>query len=516
MVLRGVLKFLVGAVIAFLLVLAVFLAGGYFAAKSFDPNFFRTELEKQLTQQTGMRVELGNIKLLWRTGPCIQLDGLKFYNPVNLEKLLQGDSVVMESDLASLWRKRIWVPSVLIQNPEVFIKRRSNGFWNWQAVDGPLPVREPAPGQPPGSAALVPAASKAESVPATGLFQGAAPEKKTANASPWAFGLGRIEIRDGTVHYVDETVQPAYTLQVVNCEAEIRPGDSLSAFHGVLSGTVWQASEKKVRLTGDLDISARTLDFQFRYDGDRAGLDGTLKLINNVPRFDGALKLRGLDLESLVPQDRRSGEHLAGALSADLRLSFDGGNPELLLRSLNTAGTVGIANGSVRNRNLIREVLQKMSPVVAVAGALGGEMPPQITELTKRPDTEFRKASVGFSASQGTLNIQDFAFEHPEYLLSGRGIYGLLNRQIDLTASLRFSEAISAYFVQKIHEMETLCDRNGRLVIPFRYAGVVPDAVATPDLPYIGSRVLQAGAEKMVEKGIKQLSEVLEPRTKEN
>jgi len=81
MVVRGFLKFL-GILLAVLLILGViFGVTGYYAIQKFDPNMFRAEIEKRLTQQTGFRVELGDIKLQWKPQPQLQVAGIKFFSP---------------------------------------------------------------------------------------------------------------------------------------------------------------------------------------------------------------------------------------------------------------------------------------------------------------------------------------------------------------------------------------------------------------------------------------------------
>jgi len=329
----------------------------------------------------------------------------------------------------------------------------------------------------------------------------------------WVVVFGNIEIKDGTVHYSDETVQPAYAAQIVKCEVEILPKNELSSFHGTLRGMIWQAVQRSIEAEGDLDLVEQALNFKFRYDKDRADLKGVLKLVQNIPHFEGTLKIQGLDLETLVPEAYKKGEYLAGILDSDLKLSFDGANPDSILQSLDGDGRVGITNGSLRNRNLVREIMEKMSPVIAVAGLFGGQLPPEVGELMKGDNTDFKQAAVQFSAARGKVTIQEFYLDHPDYQLAGKGTYGLLSQKIDLAASLKFSQSITDYLVKKIHELEALCSPGGLLIIPFRYSGTIPDAAVTPDLQYIGSRLLQTSAQQLIDKGLKKLSKYLEPKS---
>jgi hypothetical protein len=79
---------------------------------------------------------------------------------------------------------------------------------------------------------------------------------------------------------------------------------------------------------------------------------------------------------------------------------------------------------------------------------------------------------------------------------------------------LLLSKNISAYLMKKIREMELLADRNGQVMIPFRYSGVLPDAAVQPDIPYVTSRLMQKGAEQLLNRGLEELSKYLERKRK--
>jgi len=96
--------------------------------RNIDPNTFRTELEEFLTEQSGYRTELGEIKLQWRPQPQFRVDGLKFYQPQTFEKLLQADQVRIDVDPISIWRKRFNMPQIVIQSPEIFLGRIGKGY----------------------------------------------------------------------------------------------------------------------------------------------------------------------------------------------------------------------------------------------------------------------------------------------------------------------------------------------------------------------------------------------------
>ncbi|MFA5167095.1 MAG: AsmA family protein [Candidatus Omnitrophota bacterium] len=492
MVLRGFLKFL-GGLFTALVILGIILGViGYFVIRNLDPNTFRAELEKHLTRQTGFRVELGDIKFQWQPQPRLQVAGLKFYHFQNLEKILQSDQVRIDADLTSIWRKHFSMSQVVIQGPEIFFKRSQEGAWNWQVVKEPATSASPAE-----------ASRRTESVSV----------KNLGNVTQgWKFGVGKILVRDATVHFTDETVKPVFRLEIEKLEAEVHQSLGRETFHFTAGGSVFNSTGRNLAAEGDLDLVLQSLDFVLRYSSEKAVFKGRLKMINTLPHSEGTLEVRDLDLETVVPQAYKKGQYVSGILNSDLKLSFEGGNPDMIFRSMNGGGTAAIKNGALKNRNVLREVFQQMSPAVAVTGFLGGEMPPGIAEMMRGPDTDFQRAALALTVNNGKVTFQNFEVVSSDYRLSGKGTYGLLSRRIDLNSALQFSPSISGYFIKKVHELQFLCDRNGCLTVPFQYSGPIAKASVMPDLQYIGNQLLQIEAQKFIDRGMKKLSKFLEKK----
>ncbi|MEI7751464.1 MAG: AsmA family protein [Candidatus Omnitrophota bacterium] len=498
MVVRGLLKFLAGLLAALLVLGLILGVAGYFAVRNFDVNMFRTEFEKVLTQQTGFRVELGAIKLQWKPQPTLQVAGLKIYQPQSLEKVLQSDQVRIDADLTSIWQKHFSMSQVVIQRPEIFLKRNRDGVWNWQTAQKPtssVPAAVPLLSQ----VSLIPTAEASEGTESLslgnlgGVTQG------------WQFGVVKILVREATIHFTDETVEPAYRLEIEKMEVEVRQPSAQKPFHFTVGATVFNSAKRNLEAQGDLDLASRSLELQLRYGPDKAEFKGRLTVVNTLPHFEGTLEVRDLDMESVIPDVYKNGDYVSGRLSAKEQLSFDGANPALILQSLNGQGTIEIREGALRNRNLIKEVFDRLSPVLSITNALGGELPPELNEMLKDRDTPFQSLQVVCGVQSGTVRVSEFRLTHPNYQLSGQGTYGILGKRVDSSLQLLLSKSISSYLMKKIREMELLADRSGQVMIPFRYSGVFPDASVQPDLSYLGSRLLQSGANQLLGAGMERL-----------
>ncbi len=506
MVLRGFLKFL-GGLVAALLVLGIILGiVGFFMLRNFDPNLFRSELEKQLTDRTGFRVELGNIQLAWRPQPRLEVDGLKFFNPQTLEKLLESRNVRIDADLTSIWQKRFSLSQALIRGPEIFIKRDHAGNWNWQVSAA---LAKPVPMAPAASSkgAWIPVAEAAQEGKPSAM---SSPSQGIADLTQgWEFSLGKVLVSDGTVHFVDETAEPSFLMDIKKLDAEVFQKSAAPSFHFILSGSVLDSVKTNLEAEGDLDLKKQSLDLVLRYGPEKATFKGSLKAVNNLPHFSGSLEVRDLEMDSVIPEVYKKGEYVSGRLSAQTDLALNGANPDAIKRSLQGQGTLEIKDGALRNRNVIKEVFDQLSPVLAVTNALGGGLPPEIHEMLKDRDTPFQSLQVKYVVQGGQARVSEFRLIHPNYQLAGQGSYGILDQRVDSSMQLVLSTAVSGYLTKKIHELTYLADKTGQVMIPFRYSGVFPDASVQPDLPYIGSRLLQSGADQLLNRGVERLSKAL-------
>lgn len=501
MVLRNFMKFLGGLLVLALVLTIVLGVFGYFLFRNFDPNMFRPELERQLSQQTGFRVELGDLEFQWQPQPRLQLASLKFFHPTTLEKLFQSDGIRIDADLTALRRKRLDMSQVVIQNPEILLKRDRNGDWNW------LPQRDaatpsPAPSKP-SLGGLIPTAEASEGAKVISL------QNLSKIGEGWAWGIDKILVRDATLHFVDETADPVYTLDATRLDAEIRQKTPGVSFHFTLDTAIFGSEKKNLDASGNLDLAARVLELTLRYGPDKVLFKGALKGVDNAPRFDGNLQISGLDMVSVIPEAYKQREHITGRLDAKAQMTVEGANPDMIKRSLNSQGMVEIRDGAIKNRNLIKEVFDRLSSVLAVTSALGGELPPEILEMVKGPDTPFQSMKGVYEIGAGTAKLKQFQMTHPDYRLDGRGIYGILDNRVDGSMQLTFSASISEFLIQKIHELQLLANSNGQVMIPFRYSGIFPDASVQPDLGYIASKLMQGGTDELLNRGLERLSKIL-------
>lgn len=501
MVVRQIVKFLIILLIALIIILTVLAGVVFYSIRNFDPNTVRAELEKAFATQTGLGVELGEVKFVWGVQPEFQIDSLKLFSSkesLGREKILQSNLIRLRTDLTGITKKRFFMPSLVIQNPEILVKRNAAGLWNWK---------------PPAAASTKKSSADDSSfAQESKRFSTRVIAWTQALTSGWVVGFGTIEVQGATVYFTDETAKPVIQQEIRNLNFQIQPQSLMKVFRFEAKGSVLNSPEPNVEAEGELDIASRSLDLVCRYGADEVFLKGTMRFEGVMPHFQGLLKIRALDLDSVTPESYKSGEYVTGFLSMQTQFSFDGMDRDQVLRTLKGQGSFEIRDGAYKNRNLVKEVFDRIGPVIAISQALGGELPPEVHQMMRGTDTPFQMLAFQGFMSNGTVTISRADLTHKDYQLAGKGTCEILAERVDATLQLVCAQGISSYLIKKIRELEYLADRKGQVVIPFRYSGILRGAVVQPDLAYITQQLLQSGVQQLVDHGLAKLYKLLEPK----
>jgi hypothetical protein len=76
-----------------------------------------------------------------------------------------------------------------------------------------------------------------------------------------------------------------------------------------------------------------------------------------------------------------------------------------------------------------------------------------------------------------------------DYAVRGKGVI-TFDRAVDLTATLFASAPLTGDVIGALKQAQYLADDTGRIAIPFRFAGVLPNVRPQPDTEFV-ARVLQ-------------------------
>lgn len=273
---------------------------------------------------------------------------------------------------------------------------------------------------------------------------------------------------------------------------------SLSSSQGTLQGIPYRnLGGEFVRFPGGLTFE--NLSFQ--------ALKGTLladgaweAAVESSQRLTLDVKIEAVDLRSLLSQKLpKFKDHIEGRLNFKGRLRGSGKNGSALQAKLQGEGKTEVLGGSLKDFNLVEQVLSKVTGLPGISNLVSSRLPSRTSMLFKRRDTPFDTLAATFTVQQGRIHTKDLFLATPDYNISGEGWVGL-DKTMKWKATLVLSPQLTQELIEEHKNIRYIVDRQGRLAIPFRLEGALPNVKAKPDLKgfveAIQKGLLQRGIER--------------------
>ncbi len=474
--------------ILLVLIVVLLIAGIVFLA-TFDANRYKNEIASRLSERTGYPVKIGSLALGFRNGIAFQV------NDFSLEgKLKTGPGVFsfvakrffLKLDPSYLLKKELRASEILLESPQLT-------YLNDVGQTPDVPSQNPIP----------PLDSKTNPVNQT------VPVKPSASLMT-QLEIAKMILTDGTFIYGDKTRRTSLAFSVQNIHLEI---NHLSLKAPVqFSGTadLLLGTPKKFKIDGTFSYPEQTIHLN-------AELESSVKLIGQATQIFGVPALRldvgiqNLDLSSFYSPEQQAQEYFAGSMSGNVSLSASGGASNDLVRSLSGAGEFEIKSGALKNKNILRENLEKITQIPGVNLLFQVDLGPKFKNLLEQRDTNFDLMQLKFGVQEWRVNIQSLILQASDYSVSFAGFY-LLDQSIDLNGSLVIGPLLSQAMTGKVHEFAWISDREGQILIPFIMRGKFPGAAIAPNLGTIAQKTIETvGAEVLSQ----ALDSLLKPKKKE-
>jgi hypothetical protein len=142
-------------------------------------------------------------------------------------------------------------------------------------------------------------------------------------------------------------------------------------------------------------------------------------------------------------------------------------------RAASGTAETSIDRGLIKNFNLVRQLL------LGGSGASGSEettarWPPGLAGLIRDNDTPFDTMKASFVFEQQKIRTDNLVITTPDYSLTGAG-WTNFDRSTRWNGQLVLSPRLTQEIQQDYRVLRYLLDRRGRLAIPFRMEGTVPN-----------------------------------------
>jgi len=141
-----------------------------------------------------------------------------------------------------------------------------------------------------------------------------------------------------------------------------------------------------------------------------------------------------------------------------------------------------------------------LQAVTGIPG-LSNLLPPQLRndypQVFGVGDTVFEKMDAKIDVRDGFAYLRDFRLAARDYAITGNGRCSL-DKRLDMTTVMAFSEALSERLVESAGPMQYLRSPTGRVEIPVKLIGTLPEVKTVPDVGYIAKAASRQAVGKLL------------------
>jgi uncharacterized protein involved in outer membrane biogenesis len=164
--------------------------------------------------------------------------------------------------------------------------------------------------------------------------------------------------------------------------------------------------------------------------------------------------------------------------------------------SLQATTQVNLRDGMLKNVNIAAATLSKIENLPFLQGALSAHVPPEFQRLLSDPNTPIKNLQAQGNIRDGVVSLQSMTLESTEFSLESNGTIRLTDGAINLTATISFSQKLSAGLAERVKELRRVLAPDGRLVIPLAIQGTTSKPIVLPNV----QKILELGARDALQK----------------
>ncbi len=201
---------------------------------------------------------------------------------------------------------------------------------------------------------------------------------------------------------------------------------------------------------------------------------------------------------------------IVGKLFGHVEASGLGKNPDDLMHSLKGTALFELKEGQLRNVNILKQVLGKITIIPNLYEDVLSNLPDQYKDKLIRPNTILNKAVADAVFQNGTAQLQNAEIDADGFLIKTMGTMDL-NSNMSFDMALYIPEDISQMMIKSVNALSSLVDEQKRVYIPFRrYQGPLMAFRLYPDLETIGKKVVASQGKSELQKAIYKALDIKE------
>ncbi len=289
--------------------------------------------------------------------------------------------------------------------------------------------------------------------------------------------------------------------------------------HDVASTLTLDANNERIKIaTGDTKGMLRDAPFTMELDSGlkdmkatvetmKVGIFGGSGTLNTGAQLDGEMPFTadvdfsGMLVEQVVPALLPDTPNSITGTISKLGADVTGTLNENLMASIAGTAEMELKDGLIKDVNIGKETLGKVTEIPFVGGALLSVVPESLQEFVNRKHTVLESVSATYAVAEEKLATEDLVIESDFFRLEGKGTIGF-DTDLDLDAVIYFAKNFSDGMAGTTKELRYLFNDEGRLAFPVKIKGVPPKLIIVPD---VGDLVKRAATGAIKQEGIGEI-----------
>lgn len=304
-----------------------------------------------------------------------------------------------------------------------------------------------------------------------------------------------------------ERVQGQFHLDIMNASAGAKGLMSLNGRGELKQGSV-KLKELNVPITG-IDAGVQFTDKDFSMDTLHAGAGKGavsaqvgIKDYLNGQDFDLTAEIKDLDLSEILDQSQAQVK-VQGLVTGQLKARGQGKD----LNSITGEGDLQIQQAKLKDLNVLKTVLDKISFLPNVASRVEENLPERYKEKLNNKDTDISKLSTGIVISQGILALEPALVQADEFMFSGKCLMEF-DARYSLDGDFKIPAELSAAMAKGVAELEYLYDTEGNISLPIHVTGKGPERptfAVTQTAIDMGKNAIRSEGKKQIKKALDKI-----------
>jgi hypothetical protein len=145
--------------------------------------------------------------------------------------------------------------------------------------------------------------------------------------------------------------------------------------------------------------------------------------------------------------------------------------------------------------NVTESVLGGLTGIAGLSTLVSPGLRAKYPGIFATGDTRFDRLASTIAIGDRRLTSTDLTVAARDYTITGKGFVSF-DRQADFALALVASSALSGDLTTAVKEARFLADGDGRIAVPFRLVGTLPQLRVVPDADFVTRTLSRALAER--------------------